>query len=203
MTTRQLGPNRVRVVATAVAERYGVDVSDVYSKNRKRPLPFVRSVIYKLLRDNTDMTLDAIAGMFSTDHSTVHYGLAVINERVAGDLVVSAVIDAIAKAFLEPEDADRLTELAIESACAREGLKAEGVDVRMIPSSRLRVCGGTGEPATISIELPLSSAELLNQVSAMGLWGTTREEVCRRFVDEGLRRLVMGTGKTLTLRVVQ
>ena len=204
MMTRVPRPKLVRVVVHAVAERYGAETSRVYGRTTRAPFVLIRAIVYKLLRDHTDMTLKAISELFGRDHSTVHYGLQMVTQRLERDRTLVAFMKAMSAQFFDDsETAARLTELAIASAKEHEGLKVTGQLGLSTPGGLVRVerCAKE-EGQQVSLTLPATSVHLLDQVTELGLWGDTREEVCRRFVDEGLRRLLLGGGKTLTLRVV-
>jgi chromosomal replication initiation ATPase DnaA len=52
---------------------WGVTVTEVLGSCRKQPLPLVRAMIAKTLRDNHSLTLEEIGGHLNRHHTTVIY----------------------------------------------------------------------------------------------------------------------------------
>ena len=62
-----------------VAEEYGVTVYQITSPSRSRYVVRSRWEVMRRLRDELDLTLDAIGRVVHRDHSTVIYGLSKVS----------------------------------------------------------------------------------------------------------------------------
>jgi chromosomal replication initiator protein len=59
--------------------RYGVDLSDLKGKSRKREIVFVRHLAMFLLKRKTTRTLGEIGSVFGLDHTATIYAIRSIN----------------------------------------------------------------------------------------------------------------------------
>jgi chromosomal replication initiation ATPase DnaA len=90
----------VDMVKRFVAERYGVSVSDLESKSRRREVVRPRQVAMHLARRVTDQSYPQIARRFGPrDHSTVVHGDQVIAGMIAKNAVFRAEIDALERSI--------------------------------------------------------------------------------------------------------
>ena len=80
------------------AEFFGVSAEDIKSKSRKREFVIPRQFCFKLLRDNTNITLGDIGLAFGgRDHSTVIHGSDTISDLIEVDKSIKMNYDNFTK----------------------------------------------------------------------------------------------------------
>lgn len=82
-----------------VASEYEVSAEDIKSRRRNSSnIVFARHIAMYILKEITPMSLQEIGKQFSgKDHSTIHYAVKKIEEKVEIDHVLRAKIDNIIK----------------------------------------------------------------------------------------------------------
>lgn len=89
----------VDFVKRHVAESYGVTLSDLESKSRKREVVRPRQIAMYIARQLTDQSYPQIARRFSRDHSTILHGDKLIEKMVAENPVFAAEVDALLRSI--------------------------------------------------------------------------------------------------------
>lgn len=70
-------------IKEVVCARYGISLSEVISKSRKREVVEARYICYKLLKEHTRFSLASIGQIFGGfDHATVLHGIITINNLI-------------------------------------------------------------------------------------------------------------------------
>ena len=78
-------------IQVAVAERFGVAVSDLVSDRRLTARE--RQVAMWLCRHRTPCSLPAIGLAFGRDHTTVHHAIRRVDERMAADAAFAGTVN--------------------------------------------------------------------------------------------------------------
>lgn len=74
----------------------GVEPERILGNSRKVPLPDLRHMYWKLLKDNTDYTWQAIGELSNRHHATVIYGVNKVNDRLKmGDKRIVEMWDTV------------------------------------------------------------------------------------------------------------
>ncbi|MBW2623058.1 MAG: chromosomal replication initiator protein DnaA [Deltaproteobacteria bacterium] len=81
----------------AICKMYQVDVSTLSSRSRKKSIVLPRNVAMYLFREFTDLSLEAIGKQFDRNHSTVLYGINIIERAYEKDLKLKGQIDLLKK----------------------------------------------------------------------------------------------------------
>lgn len=89
----------VDFVKRHVTEQYGVTLSDLESKSRKREVVRPRQIAMHIARKLTDQSYPQIARRFSRDHSTILHGDKLIEKMIAENPVFAAEVDTLMRSI--------------------------------------------------------------------------------------------------------
>lgn len=91
----------VKDIQSAVAEYYGIKISDMISKRRTRNLSFPRHVAMYLCRKHTTCSYPEIGGFFGgRDHSSVIHAATVVADKTQRDMLIRDAISQIERKLL-------------------------------------------------------------------------------------------------------
>ncbi len=88
-------PMTIERIIEVLAQEYGLDTQDFYSKNRSKKIAYPRQIAMYLSRELTDLSLIKIANHFDKDHSTVIYGIEKIKNDMENDVQFAESIQVI------------------------------------------------------------------------------------------------------------
>ncbi len=84
----------------AVCDIYGVELADMLSPSRLKPVVTARQVACYIIKDRvTDLSYPAIGRLFGRDHTTIMHGVARIRDRIAQDLALVQRIETVIKSM--------------------------------------------------------------------------------------------------------
>ncbi len=84
-------------IVTKVGAKYGVDVSDIYTKKRTNDISRARHTCIYLLRKVCDMTYPKIAKLFDRDHATIMSSYKVIEKEIKNNSAFELEINELIK----------------------------------------------------------------------------------------------------------
>lgn len=80
-----------------VAEKYGMQASDITGKRRSQDIALARQVAMYLCREMTELSTPAIGRAFGRDHTTVLHGCEKIEENIGADYAFKKRVDELMK----------------------------------------------------------------------------------------------------------
>lgn len=90
-------------IKSAVAEHFGLKVSDIISKRRTKNLSFPRHIAMYLCRKHTTASYPDIGQNFGgRDHSSVIHAASVVAGKIANDAEVREIVEEIERRIFEP-----------------------------------------------------------------------------------------------------
>jgi len=88
-------------IKRAVADHFGIKVSEMVSKRRTKNLSFPRHIAMYLCRKHTTYSYPEIGGYFGgRDHSSVIHAANVVSTKIGADLNVKAIVGEIERRLL-------------------------------------------------------------------------------------------------------
>jgi chromosomal replication initiation ATPase DnaA len=102
MINHQTKPDSPEAIAHQIIEQtavlFGVNLSELKSTSRLRPIPQIRQVLMWYFRYQLGMTTISSAAMFGKNHSTCIHACMVVDNR-ATDFVMSEIYDKFIQAY--------------------------------------------------------------------------------------------------------
>lgn len=89
------------IITQEVANHFGIDSDQIFSKSRKREISDARQMIMYLAKKHTKMPLTAIGTRLSRTHATVLYACKIIEERLPLEKQLQADIEKIESSLLQ------------------------------------------------------------------------------------------------------
>ena len=88
-------------IKKAVAQHFGVKVSEMISKRRTKSISFPRHIAMYLCRKHTTLSYPEIGGEFGgRDHSSVIHAAQVVSSKLSSDSAVKNLIGEIERSLL-------------------------------------------------------------------------------------------------------
>ena len=88
-------------IIDVVSKHYGITVEDLKSKKRTAAIAMARHVAIYMIRNMTDMSLPAIAKVFSRDHTTIMASLDKVEAEMKGNAALDVEIRELMKGVKE------------------------------------------------------------------------------------------------------
>jgi chromosomal replication initiator protein len=90
----------VESIQQMVAEHFGIQVSDLKDKSRKKEVVMPRQIAMYLTKEHTDLALKSIGYHFGgRDHSTVIHSIQTINDVIGTDKIVKEAVQELQKSL--------------------------------------------------------------------------------------------------------
>lgn len=100
--TKRVGKYTAKSIALKVSYELGINMSDMKSKSRKRPIVIARQIAMYFIRKYTKTTLKQIGKMFGNrDHSTVIYSCDTVEDLMQTNKKFNSLISRINRSLYE------------------------------------------------------------------------------------------------------
>ena len=119
----------IAAIQARVADRYGVDLSEMLSHRKARKTVRPRQVAMYLAKQMTPCSLPVIGRAFGRHHTTVMHAVRRVEELMAGDAAFAAAVGALR---------DQMDERRAPRPAAREALGAAAQALRATVEARIR-----------------------------------------------------------------
>jgi chromosomal replication initiator protein len=98
----------VESIQQLVATHFGIQVSDLKDKSRKKEVVMPRQIAMYLTKEHTDLALKSIGYHFGgRDHSTVIHSIQAINDALDADRTVKEAVQVLRKELKSRQNGSR------------------------------------------------------------------------------------------------
>lgn len=91
---------RARIIIEETAKGFGLRLEQMFSKGRPQIITGPRFAAFLLIRQHTNLVLDAIGEIFAKDHGTVIHGIQAAKDRMATEPAFKRAVGVIEQAAM-------------------------------------------------------------------------------------------------------